>query len=376
VQRIVRFILNIFLLAILPTSLAIAQSDSRTVSAGTLAVSDSGSLYYLGSFSSEKDLAPRSGICGAFGLVGKPPVALSEVTGKASPSRCEAVVDVVAGSRQFEQEDMLFRPFKITTDSKNRAIVADQARFPSIHIFDFARHKHLRIAGGLGERLQAPAGLAVDGHDQLYVTDAQLGAILIYQSNGKFLRYIGNPKGERLFERPAGIAVDPASGHIYVADPPRNIVIMLDANGNLLAKFGTGAAGSGPNEFAAPTDVVVRSQELFVLDSQNNRIQILDLAGNLRASIYPESMGASFGFSIDSRGRIYLDGPLHTVQVFDSKGRLLLRFGSAGSGPAEFNGPSAICTDGSDRIYVADTGNNRVQSFEWGAKHVTKLPHP
>ena len=93
----------------------------------------------------------------------------------------------------------------------------------SIHIFDFARRRHSRIACGPGERLQSPAGFAVDRRDKLYITDAQLGAILVYQPNGKFLRYIGNRKGERLFERPGGIAVDQASGHIYVADPPRNI---------------------------------------------------------------------------------------------------------------------------------------------------------
>ncbi|MGO9573870.1 MAG: hypothetical protein ACLPTQ_06015 [Terriglobales bacterium] len=37
---------------------------------------------------------------------------------------------------------------------------------------------------------------------------------------------------------------------------------------------------------------------------------------------------------------------------------------------------SGIWIDSSDRIYVADTGNNRVQSFQWGVKHLSKLPHP
>ena len=170
--------------------------------------------------------------------------------------------------------------------------------------------------------------------------------------------------------------MDPASGHIYVADSPRNVVVMLDADGNVLGKLGTATGGRGPGEFAAPTDVVVRDQELFVLDSQNYRIQVFDLAGTFRTSIHPESMWPSAGFFVDRRGRIYLDGPLDSVQVFQRDGRLLFRFGSTGAGHGEFNGPSAICTDGSDRIFVADTGNSRVQSFEWGAKHVTKLPHP
>jgi len=157
------------------------------------------------------------------------------------------------------------------------------------------------------------------------------------------------------------------------------MVVMLDADGNILARIGSGASGSGAGEFAAPTDVVVRGQELFVLDSQNYRIQVLDLAGHFRGSIhpeYPESIGPALAFSVDSEGRIYLDGPLDTVRVFRRDGRLLLRFGETGTGYGQFNRPSGIWIDSSDRIHVADTGNNRVQSLEWGIKHLTKLPHP
>ena len=280
---------------------------------------------------------------------------------------------MILGIRDFGPDERLNGPYKITTDSNGRVIVADRGR---IHIFDFARRKLSGIACGPGARLQSPAGLAVDRHDKLYITDAQLGAILVYQPNGKFLRYIGNRKGERLFERPAGIAVDQASGHIYVADPPRNIVFMLDADGNILAKIGTGTSGSGSDEFAAPTDVVVRGEELFVLDAQNHRIQVFDLAGHFRASIHPESMGSSVAFSVDNQGRIYLDGPLDTVRVFQRDGHLLSRFGYTGSGYGQFGMLSGIWIDSSDRIYVADTGNNRVQSFQWGVKHLSKLPHP
>jgi DNA-binding beta-propeller fold protein YncE len=357
---------------------AIAQSGSTTGTAEAVVPpeSDLGGLYYLGSFASAKDLVPHSGICGAFGLLGRPPLLLSEVTGKASSSRCETVVDVVAGGREFGLDDMLSLPYKVATDSKDRVIVVDLDRSPSIHIFDFVRRKHLRIAGGPGELLQSPSGLAVDAHDRLYITDTQLGAILVYDSNGKFHRYIGNRKKERMFERPTGIAVDAASGHIYVADPLRNQVVVLDAEGHILTKLGTETAGSSPGEFAAPTDVAVRDQELFVLDSQNYRIQVFDLAGGYRASIHPESMEPLPGFSVDSRGRIYLDGPLNTVQVFQRDGRLLFRFGYSGTGHGQFKEPTGIWTDGADRVYVADTGNRRIQSFVWGIKHGTKLPHP
>jgi DNA-binding beta-propeller fold protein YncE len=375
VLRLVRLIPVLLLLVLQSMSPALAQSGNAAGNreAGDLLVTELGNLYYLGSFSSVQDLVAPSEVCGAFGLVGGRPIQLAEANRKPSLSRCEVVADAALGKREFGPDERLLGPYKITSDSKDRVIVADP---DSIHIFDFARRRHSRIAGGPGERLQSPAGLAVDGHDQLYVTDAQLGAILVYYPTGKFCRYIGNRKGERLFERPAGIAVDQASGNIYVADPPRNIVVKLDADGNILAKIGTGASGSGSEEFAAPTDVVVRGQELFVLDAQNSRIQVLDLAGHFRASIHPEIKGSSGAFSVDSRGRIYLDGPLDIVHVFQRDGHLLYRFGYTGTGSRARSLLSCIWIDSSDRIYVADAGNNRVQSFQWGVKHRTKLPRP
>ncbi len=374
--RLVRLIPVVLLLALHAMNPALAQSRNAagTREAGDLLVTDLGNLYYLGSFSSVQDLVAPSEVCGAFGLVGARPILLAEANRKPSLSRCEVVADAVLGRREFGPDERLLGPYKITSDSKDRVMVA--ADRGSIHIFDFTRRRHSRIESGPGERLQSPAGLAVDRYDRLYITDAQLGAILVYRPNGKFRRYIGNRKGERLFERPAGIAVDQASGNIYVADPPRNIVVKLDADGNILAKIGTGASGSGSGEFAAPTDVAVRNEELFVLDAQNHRIQVLDLEGHFRASIYPESMGSSGAFSVDSRGRIYLDGPLDTVQVFQRDGRLLYRFGYTGSGSRARSVLSCIWIDSSDRIYVADAGNNRVQSFQWGIKHRTRLPRP
>jgi hypothetical protein len=372
VSRITRFILAVSLFLVLQISSGAAQVRSAADSPGQ----DIGTLYYLGSFSSARDMVLANGICGAFGLTGRPPVQLSEVNDKALPSFCDTAVNGVVGSRVFGPEDVLSVPYKITTDSKDRIVVADLVGYPSIHIFDFTRRKYSRIAGGPDKRLRSPSGLAIDGHDQLYVTDAQRGAILVYGSNGKFRRYIGNPQGKRLFERPSGIAVDPASGRIFVADTPRNLVAVLNADGHMLSKVGTGTEGGGPGEFAAPTDVVIRDQELFVLDSQNYRIQVFDLAGNFHASIRPETMEPSIGFSVDRAGRIYLIGPQGTVQVFQRDGHLLFRFGSTGSGHGEFIRPTAIWTDRLDRIYVADTGNHRIQSFEWGTKHSAKLPQP
>jgi DNA-binding beta-propeller fold protein YncE len=336
-----------------------------------------GSIYYLGSFSSAKDLVPSSGICGAFGLLGRPPVQIPEGVGlKGYGSRCETVINAVAGARDFAQENELSSPCRISGDSKGRVIVADAGMFPAIHIFDFKSRKHSRITEGGGVYIQSPSALAIDGRDQLYVADAYLGAILVFQPSGKFRRYIGNREGKRLFNRPSGIAIDLSSGHIYVADPPRNAVTILNSQGKILTNIGTTRGGDGAGEFLSPTDVVIHNDELFVLDSLNYRIQVFDLAGNFHASIHPESMQPSQSLFIDSQGRLYLDGAGDTMQVFDHGGHLVFQFGNTGTRYGQFKEPAGIWIDRQNRIYIADTGNHRVQSFEWGIDHGPKLPHP
>ena len=42
-------------------------------------------------------------------------------------------------------------------------------------------------------------------------------------------------------------------------------------------------------------------------------------------------------------------------------GHLLLSWGNRGSGPGEFLGPKGIAIDTTGRLYIADTGNARIQ---------------
>mgnify|MGYP001615635158 CR=1 FL=1 len=69
---------------------------------------------------------------------------------------------------------------------------------------------------------------------------------------------------------------------------------------------------------------------------------------------------------MDSEGHIYVvDALFDAVQIFDREGRFLLSFGSSGQGKGKFWLPSGIFVDNSDRIYVSDSFNKRVQIFKY-----------
>ncbi|MBQ11878.1 MAG: hypothetical protein CMJ45_10045, partial [Planctomyces sp.] len=86
----------------------------------------------------------------------------------------------------------------------------------------------------------------------------------------------------------------------------------------------------------------------------------------------------SGSIALDSSGDVYVaDTGNHRVQKFDKNGRFLAEWGSLGSRNGQFDSPSGIAVGGVF-VYVADTGNHRVQKFDksgrfaskWGAKGI------
>jgi uncharacterized protein (TIGR03663 family) len=63
-------------------------------------------------------------------------------------------------------------------------------------------------------------------------------------------------------------------------------------------------------------------------------------------------------------GSIYVaDTGNHRIQVFGSDGKFILKWGSQGTGQGQFNEPWGIAVAPNGTVYVADTWNHRVQRF-------------
>jgi DNA-binding beta-propeller fold protein YncE len=323
-------------------------------------------------FSSEDDLTERRSVCQRARALLQPsyrPAARE----KGRPSRCDHVIDILAGKDDTKKADSMLQPAKVTTDSRQRVIVTDP-NAAKVHIFDFAKRKYSFIALQDGS-LRLPVGVAVDADDNIYVTDADRGMILVFNPSGRLERYIGNEKGEGLFGLPTGIAIDKKRGRIYMADSARNVVLMFDIAGNPLGqvgvrngetaeKFGMRQGGSGPGQFNFPTDVAINGEELAVLDTANSRVQTFDLEGQFKGEFLVRGVERRMGLALDQQGRVYLAGPSDSVQVFDAKGQLLYSFGGRGDGNGEFRAPSGIWADTTNRVFIADSGNRRIQAFQ------------
>lgn len=281
------------------------------------------------------------------------------------PASCDEVLNIVAGKRGADPDSA--KPIvagKVAVDSNLRVLITEPTS-RKVHILDFKHRKYLRIDGAKGDRMTTPYGIAVDAENNIYVTDLGRGRIAVYNPAGKFLKFIGDLKGEGLFQNPQAIAIDRATGRIYLADTSRDFILILDRDGKILSQLGKRGGGSSPAEFKQPTDIDIYEHEVYVLDRENARIQVLDLDGNFVRQFHLGGGGGdeARGIVFDSQGRLFVPS-LNWVEAFNREGKLLFRFGKIGNQQGEFQRPSSISRDAKDRLYVVDSGNQRIQVFQ------------
>lgn len=196
-----------------------------------------------------------------------------------------------------------------------------------------------------------------------------------------------------------GVAVDPSTGDIFVADTGQNTILMISPSGTVSTIAGTpGTAGSANGvgndssgtgnaaTFNAPSAVAFdpANGDLFVADTGNNAIRMLTpnnsgsgampytvstlagagASGAGGSATFSGPMGIAVNPGQGSAGTVYVADTGHNViDAIDlSSGAVtpLAGTGASGSGAsASFSGPEGIAVDPStNNIYVADTGNN------------------
>jgi DNA-binding beta-propeller fold protein YncE len=176
---------------------------------------------------------------------------------------------------------------------------------------------------------------------------------------------------------PRGLDVD-ASGNLYVAMTSSHKVAKYNpvtGSFQLDSTFGTGGLigsyGSGNGQFRNPWDVAVSPDgvEIAVTDAGNHRIQWFGaFDGHFLATLGQQGSGdAQFstpkGLTYDELETVYVVDSANNRCILTSKSGFLGISGSPGSGLGQFQGAVNLSL-GSRGIYIADTGNNRIEAFD------------
>ncbi len=217
-----------------------------------------------------------------------------------------------------------------------------------------------------------PVYIAIDPlTEEVYVTDRPTGSIYIYDRDGRYQRTY-TPAEPAAGWQPMGIAFD-ADGLLYVTvlSGPSPSVQVFDRTGTVVRTFGEADALSFPNGIALDA-----TGNAYVTDSNNGRLLVYDATGTIVSRVGRGSsvgnLGLPRGVVVDPSGRVLVvDTTGQGVSVYkipasdQSRPDHLGRFGDQGVGEGQFEYPNGVAADDRARVYVTDTGNDRVQVWSY-----------
>ena len=198
--------------------------------------------------------------------------------------------------------------------------------------------------------------------------------------SGSFLS-VGSGVGQ--FNWPQGIAVSQSTA--YIADSNNGRIQRLDlATQTFLEPFG--GLGRKTGLFLRPQGIYFYGNELFIADTRNHRIQVFSSDGVVKRAFGELGDGNDqfrlpTSCAVSSDGEVFVVDSKHAlVKVFDLDGRFLRKFGGISSSrkePGLLNMPTGISLDAkSGSVCVADTGNSRIQIFDIKGKFLRFLESP
>ncbi|MDP2400453.1 MAG: NHL repeat-containing protein, partial [Actinomycetota bacterium] len=273
-------------------------------------------------------------------------------------------------------------PYGIAVDSGSNAYVADTLNHRVKKVSPAGQV--LAIWGSRGATaglFERPEGIAVSSDGRVFVADTGNNRIQVLAADGQHLAVWNATSG---LYRPTGLTFD-AAGNLYVADTGKHRIVKFSSAGTQIAVIG--APGAGNVQFNGPHGLAADATHLYVADTGNRRIQKLTLAGAYATQWGPVEVsgttysryGTPYGVAVGAGGSLFVvdlagikDAPanpasaVYWVERCSNTGGVLNKWGTAGTGLGQYRTPGGVAARPDGGVYVADSGNNRIQVLDAG----------
>jgi uncharacterized protein YjiK len=311
------------------------------------------------------------------------------------------VVSTFAGTAgQYYIDPSFNQPHSVTRDSAGNLYIADSGnntirKFSSTGILTTLAGTPgvTGSANGTGANasFNKPSGITVDTSGNVFVADSLNHTIRKITSAGvvtTFAGTIGQATGPGLtpgLNSPTSVVKD-SSGNYFVVENASCIIRKVTSTGSLSVFAGAinvcgtvNGTGASAN-FNYPTNIAIDStNNLFVSDNSGHAIRkitpagvVTTLAGTAGVPYISASFAGPMATAIDSTGNIFVaDSENHTIRKISTTGIVTTFAGTNGltgnangvGTAASFNYPKALAIDGSNNIYVADSGNYSIRKI-------------
>lgn len=272
----------------------------------------------------------------------------------------------------------LERPVSVIAAPGRVYVVDSQAK--AVRVFDDRGGERSVIGSGtLGVPVYAARD---DKRGVLYVTDREKRTVFAFDdTDGSLIGTITptpsseeSQSAEATAWAPLGIDVA-EDGALWVSDVlARHRVLELAPDGTILRELGGARAAEEATGVAVvldyPNGVALSAEEVWVSDSNNRRIVVFGRDGGFRRVLDVDALARGMAFlpasAETSSFVVVADALAQDIAVWDLSGGVLGRFGGPGvaAGQLSFPNDIAASADG-ERLYVADTGNRRIQVWTW-----------
>ncbi|MEI6126115.1 MAG: 6-bladed beta-propeller [Pseudomonadota bacterium] len=254
-------------------------------------------------------------------------------------------------------------PTRICLGPGGRIYVSD-AKLGSVFIYD----TNQKVLGEL-KNLASPLGVAVDVQGNIYVGNNGRDNVEVYSSAGDRLREIDNGG----IKMPNDLVLDKDT-NIYVVDSLSDTVKVYSSDGRFLRGIGSSGDGEGGLKFPVSLAILYQGAgELHVADQGHKKIQVYSLQGQFLRS-YGEVLTNEAewqgrfmklqSIEADGRGRIHaLDIYQHKVQIFNAAtGQYIDSYGAFGINAGQLNVPLDILVNDIAEVLVTNSGNQKVEA--------------
>jgi YD repeat-containing protein len=307
----------------------------------------------------------------------------------------------------------------VTTDSKGDLWIADT---DNNRIEEFSPTGGFMTAFGTtgsnpGELLN-PQGVAIDSAGHVWVADTGNSRIQEFTSTGTYMRYIvrfaaltaefkaclgteeeknlancettitnkweaGSTHG--LFKDPNDITID-SSGDLFVTDTGNSRIQEGRQSQEFKTQFGTEGTGNG--QLKTPHAAAIDSKgDVWVADTGNARLEEFSPTGAyiLSKEQHPFNGTTVTGVAVDSEGHIWISGRLiayvngafvyRELSEYSNEGNLINEFGEEGAADGKFKEPMAVAGGTAGLVWIADTGNARIQEVSSTGAYVRQCDY-
>ena len=238
------------------------------------------------------------------------------------------------------------------------------------------RYEEMRPIVAVGKEGHAPGelwnpwGVAIDANTNLiYLTEVRSCRVSIFSETGEFKNTFTNQD----MRQPYGIAIH--RDNLYVTDTGVHAVFRFKIEADMCLVASLGSEGSGMGQFNDPRGLTVSNNgDVFVADSCNKRIQILDDSLHFQRFITHQTMQEPYDVKLTPEEVYVLTG--RSILVLTYTGDMIRSFGEQCLFTGFARIPRFFCLDAQHNIIVRDWDieNIRIQTKEGTLLHTIQKP--